>query len=871
MEHIPQVVDPRKAANFDSMPATHFIDERVVEGRIIDVSSLAPADRKIFLFSLFEKDFRSYHVLDCTATTPPPPEDVKAFLSLYEQTTTGRLVVFGLQALQSDSQNDVRYAIEQDELADCAAGKELVAIITEGSASDETIAVLNRRNCGVKWKKRATEACVKLSRFESIEQYTQPPGTGKTYTIEHKIATNAWGEDAVVARLDLDATKTSINDVCTRVMGPMANQRGLLYVHVSHDASVSMVNHVLDHLVFMGRLESESGLAVHVQDNWHLVVEFQQPPPPEQGHRVNNQWKLPDGSSDVTLLACHGLTVQGVLLEYQMKERLTYCLRFIRRCRTYRRFEMPDNDLTLAHMLLNGVPHLQDKTAAAMAVQLNGTCTHRQLTRALELITKRYLLHDDSALVNKQMFENKSVPSGEDELVCMCLESDVKQYIHPDIDSHFHLIISSWKFLQLHGQAQESVVEAVTAYQVSKFERWLLMKKDDAPSGEKPTCDTVRRLLQATNDEPLYRLIEFLSSELQVHPKEATSILQSKNYVLTSDFLRKLIQLNGHMSVRDPVILQGPSGTGKSYAINILSVLHCLPSPTPEVGHGRIPNIERVLRSWIKGDPSWKLLFPDSRPDVEDIVFNAGMVSVCSPTNNCLEVLKKKKQLEALEYVREAVKDMLGPLFSMSVDPEIVKAKQDDKAFAAAIKVLNEGPDQRKDRQLQCEEVAEKLRVISNKFKVLSGAFLCAEVLQTIKNAVRSSDVSQLTGSVTAAELHAILDQDLVRDAYVKWVAKACDKVGSANRAAFVLKLKQRIKDLLDKTPVYEVSRDFMAKLSDTTVSDDREAVAAEMCDIMRRLFDMKVRRASVDILMRYDMTPQKLFDQMRPMLEFAH
>eukprot|EP01059_Diplonema_ambulator_P003439 TRINITY_DN1311_c0_g1_i5.p1 TRINITY_DN1311_c0_g1~~TRINITY_DN1311_c0_g1_i5.p1 ORF type:complete len:3592 (+),score=1218.75 TRINITY_DN1311_c0_g1_i5:742-10776(+) len=843
--------DPLVALNYDPQEAKFGeLQSKTIEGNIVDTSRLPVADRRIFGLSLFKGDLLPYHVLDCCATTPP--EDVRAFIVFYKLMKKGRLVVFNLQELGPDIQNEVRKATEEE-----FRDKHLIALITGGTGTDETVDFVDSQACDVRWRKYAHARVAALKKFETITYFDQAPGTGKSLTIDSMVKEGKWG-DLTPTRLDLDSTTTTMEDVCSRLMAPLRASSGLLIINIGHDTEPSIVNRVLDGLAIFGRITSHSGLTVSTpKSGWHLVIEFQHPPPPQAGHKTNPQWRSPSGSSDITLLSCRGLATQGALLPYNISlvEHGEEAIEFIRDTVG----EYPEDNEKVLRMLALGVrEYPEDEAEAAEVDKALGGASARLMTRALTFLATQYKVYMKCA-EKKQNF----VSPGEKELctlVALSMRHEMKHFVNPSDPDHFHLKIhppSRPSMMQLSGNTSEELAKAAKA--------WREEVKRLSQSSRPQTSSVM-----SFEAQPLHKLIELLAEELPLKIGICSQTLSNKNYVLIPDFLQKLIQLFCHVQLHDPVVLQGPSGTGKSYTVHMLAELMQLPAPVISKAREGYVDVEADLFQFLRLNPAIRRLFPNNCSDQVGDRRNVMWVAECRfPSDKCKECLKilvDRGCLAGLQLVCRAVNDSLGPIINDDeTNPEIAEIKKSKAKFSKAVQlVLCEA--QKLEGTDRIEELSTDIIVIAKELSCIAGGFLTLQVTQCIESALLSSEMEELLGSAFKTIRQIINSQPKV-EAALSWARDAVGRAG-VNGAALMKLVREHMRNQIRNSPLLKPKPELVRVLAE---GDGPEGPSGEeLVDLITMYLEMERESASINILMRFGMTAETLFKEMRPTLERA-
>ena len=865
--------DVLAASNYDpAEPKWGLLQSKTITGNVVDVSRLSPSDRRVFGLSLFKGRLLPYHVLDCDANTPP--EDVRAFIVLYRLLPRGRLVLFNLQELGPDLQNEVtRTAAEPH------ADKQLIAIVTEGGRAAEPADPVDNAACDVRWRRWAHARVALLRRLDSITYFDQPTGTGKSHQIERMIREGRW-DGLTPTYLDLDSTKATTEAVCERLLAPLRAARGLLVVHVAHDASLPLVNKVLDGLAILGRISSPSGLTVVTPPSgWHLVVELQEGPPADPAAAPGQQqqqqaeypvWRKPGGGSDVTLLACRGLAEQGALAPYDtgVVERGAEALAFL----TQTLEGLPRDPETALRAVASGWGEERwpaDAEAQEEARrELAGVPAH-VLTRALRFAA-RVLPKGSGGGSGATCLAEKEMRR----LEALAMAHEMRHFVSPSHLDHFHLKVFEAgpsrrvTMAQLSGETPPAIQQAVDEWKqaVDKF------------SALSPG------VLRFEADTPLFKLTEVLTDELHVnYIKTCASKLAEKNYVLIPDFLQKLIQLNSRVELLDPVILQGPSGTGKSYAITMLADLLQLPSKGTRKGFA---DIAPVLITFLRNDPSIKKMFPNNVSDqvggVERVMWKA---EVTDTVKECLALLLEGKALAGLQLVATTLASSLGPRIkevaeglkkssasapstSPATPAAAAVAAEQERVFQQALDFII-GGDVLKVRPSDpsaCKEVHASIEQVTKGVMKIGGGVMNLQIQQCVEGCLRSGAMKELMGSDFAV-LQKMLTRKPRLEAALAWAKEAVRRAGS-NGAALVQLVRDHMTRQIKASPLLLPSPELLRALA---MGDGPSGPCGEeLSHVIDMYLQMQRKKSSLCILMRYYMTPEMLFAEMCPLLETA-
>eukprot|EP01063_Lacrimia_lanifica_P024720 TRINITY_DN3257_c0_g5_i1.p1 TRINITY_DN3257_c0_g5~~TRINITY_DN3257_c0_g5_i1.p1 ORF type:complete len:4036 (+),score=1131.78 TRINITY_DN3257_c0_g5_i1:660-12110(+) len=867
-----------QAVNYDhSAPRFGMVRSRIIRGSVVDVSKLPEVDKKIFAMSLFEGDLRPHHILECSPQTPA--EDVRAFLLLHQRMEQGRLLVLNVQHLPSDLLKEVHAEINRAAKSPIP-GKELIAMVTGGDGTDESMEVVDSTVCDVQWRKIALTHVLKLNHFQSITYFDQPSGTGKSFTIKKLIEQGTrWpGVSKKPTRLDINSSTASRDFVCRRLTKPFLDEEGLLYVHVGHDADPGLVNYILDSLIFLGHVQSYSGLLASIaKGKWHLVVEFQDPPEQEEGHFVNPPWRV-NGQSDVTVLGCRGLGEQGELLPFDTTAYpgLPEALHFVKQFAYGNRVQ--DEQKFIRTLALGIIDFPSDDDAAAVAAfdEALAAVNHRFIGRALQyLVAKHRLFMPPATGVARP---NAGPRVDRSALVAHAIVHEMNQFVNPYAPNHFHLCVERHNIkiayldqMRFEGAIPKGVDAALQHHLAT-------LAKDLKAMNISPVTKR--------NDEaPFHKLLAMLCSEVDVEVGDGLGALLGKNYVLIPHFLQKLVQVHSHIGLNDLVVLQGPSGTGKTYAVKILADLLLLNGPGTSVREG-CRNVMKQLSKWVRQNAAVKRNFPDNAPDIKMGESQYGLlwraqtdIKAWDNIEDCFQQLVDRDAMQPLDYVRVCLLDYLNPFLSdeegnpdiaelknpipkTKVQRDIDNAKRAGAEYVELLGILQNGAK-------EPEAVMGSLIGLTRHLSKVSAGFLASQMVRCMEGALRSSRMQQLAGGMYEGFL-VTLSRDRKMEKQLLWARNVLSKTAPYCQEQMARDLKAYLREELALSPLLDASPALHAKLAvngtaaEPTTGDELEAIIHEVATLQRS-------PATKFVLMRYDLaSAEELFAELRPTFERA-
>eukprot|EP01062_Namystynia_karyoxenos_P044452 TRINITY_DN3275_c0_g1_i3.p1 TRINITY_DN3275_c0_g1~~TRINITY_DN3275_c0_g1_i3.p1 ORF type:complete len:5465 (+),score=1200.30 TRINITY_DN3275_c0_g1_i3:125-16519(+) len=551
---------------------------------LFHISRMPPNHQRQFAESRLT-DLRAHFWLECKRTTTM--EQVDTFVRRFEVIPRGCMVVLHFQLLPTDAQKAFHSAAHHNSRL-----KRLFLFVTDekhaGGAVDKTLHITER---AAMEKDLCDRACIK-----SVHWHQGPTGCGKSSAINAAIHEHGRRP----ARVDLDAS-TSLDAVCRKLVEivPWGSGGGEgvgdLVLHVGHDADLELVNAVLDGLILFGALESPAGTtcAASALRGWTVHIELQE--------RCPRAW--PRGvANEISVLQMRKLATQHGPLSPEHpyprfridfvdpltspEPRLPPPLQApytvnspdppgtVDAIKALREWYKPDTG-----GWINGPTGEPCADALYQLLRMAGNTqpTPRQLEKAALYLTHRYrdmqknqFLRD---LYAQMQFDPATAQQGVRHLetfFARCLVHGLLQHLRQHGEADFHLCASKHTFLALRG---------------------------DLPAEIKAAADGFNFVIEHCADDrvPLYRLVNVLASELDAVPKLVADAMRQLNFILTPDILKKMLNLEQHIGEGVPMILEGPSGTGKTYAVRMRAALELLSRRHKH--NALLPNLAKFLQN----------------------------------------------------------------------------------------------------------------------------------------------------------------------------------------------------------------------------------------------------------------------------------
>ena len=883
--------DSRKINNFDATQRLNRygpISERTIEGNVVDVSRLSGPDARAFGLSLFSRDSLQPHfVLDCTQSTPP--EDVHNFIVRYKELSAGRLLVNNVQVLPADTQAEVRQAARE-----VNTHKELIALITEGSGVDESVEQVDYRCCDIQWKRWAHERVSKLRRFDSVTYFNQKSGSGKSFTIEKKIIAphRAANPHAPVVILDLDSTCT-LQGVCEQLLSPLRADCGLIVVNVAHDSNVKLVNTVLDSLVFFGKVSSPSGKTVVIPRNgWNMSVEVQECDDVNMKNIIN-------------ILSLDGIAIPGEVLPFRFSEidNSLEALQFLDKHTEGLKDVPPEEQL---RMICRGTPPpdirpmgltWDEDTAVTNAVtaeesqkraQLDAKpVSVRSMARVARLLATRFVKFASTfAYSDHEGVGVREVRS----LVAETMRHAAYQYIDPTIPDMFHLRVSDDPvptMMLLSGKVPQPIEKARDAVRGAIQNHMRAIYGGNIPYGVASNVELVD-----LEQKPLYSLVEVLATEMSVAEKATSSLLTEKGYVLISDFLQKMLQLSEHIELNDTSILQGPSGTGKSFCVSLLAALEQLSKR-----HG-FEGLSTTLVEFIRSQ-TVKELFPESMSDqvgdVPNVLWNAVNREDYQNVFDVLDAISDRPPqvaVRALDIIRKALLDLVGPMLSdPRLHPEVSQKMYETDDMLTACTILRSGCEisENASEDEYMMSVFQLKNVITNIVHALSRIGR-AYMTQTVVGCVEECIEREVYPAIIDDErLITMIKKEHLTTSLLEWARDVPIRCGE--RTFDVLKsIKQFCRSQLSLNRLLKPCAELKKFIETSDEALQPKAAPQKLRKGKPRKVQNKQPTTEIpniaqviewmlactradnfkSVLMSYDMTPDDLFQEVRPIFENA-
>eukprot|EP01062_Namystynia_karyoxenos_P043703 TRINITY_DN31_c0_g1_i2.p1 TRINITY_DN31_c0_g1~~TRINITY_DN31_c0_g1_i2.p1 ORF type:complete len:5462 (+),score=1414.36 TRINITY_DN31_c0_g1_i2:107-16387(+) len=550
-------------------------------GRLKDITRIAVSDRRPYALSLFRTaELRPQHWLECCRGTTL--EQVRTFCRRFEDLLSGRMGVLHFQELRTELQNMLRDAPPN------TADKQLLLFITADkgglcSRAERINALCPQRTEEIHKK------VVQMRRFRSVTYFGGAAGTGKTTTIALLVSESHIDAKNVV-RIHIHAT-TSVTDICRKLLAagpwgavPKPEEEGrALVIDVSHDADPVTVNTVLDELVLFGKLCTPSGLccSAAVWSGWDVYIELQE---------ASKSWQ-----ERINLLQVSGLVTDGrsLLMPFKLD------LADPRTGRPQHPGAVDAMPFIREHFEPAGgwQPSGGDANVAALTqlVRTSGAAaSHRNLARAAKFLAKCvpelqecpfFAFHEDAPAGDGHFVTKRDIGG----MLAKCTVHGLRQHLKPGGEDHLHMCTGVGGFnCMLFGGSAPADIE-----------------HDAARTGIKVT--RAQQGAAGGRSMPLYKLVDMLSAVSGVKSQKITQSLLGNNYILTTDFLSKMVQQLLRAALGDLCILQGPSGTGKTACTLQTASLE------PQSGNHPHNNLPRQLANFLRGE-DLKQHFRDGNP-----------------------------------------------------------------------------------------------------------------------------------------------------------------------------------------------------------------------------------------------------------------
>eukprot|EP01062_Namystynia_karyoxenos_P050607 TRINITY_DN3939_c0_g1_i5.p1 TRINITY_DN3939_c0_g1~~TRINITY_DN3939_c0_g1_i5.p1 ORF type:complete len:5854 (+),score=1586.94 TRINITY_DN3939_c0_g1_i5:129-17690(+) len=871
-----------------------------------DLSRIEAMQRKPYALSCFRPtELRAQHWLDCTPYTSL--EQVKTFARRFTGLHSGRMVVMHFQELSTEAQNVLRSRAAQNK-----KHKQLLLFVTNIEKASAAAGACVSVNPPVGEELNAIRRKVAaMQRFKSVTYFCSPSGTGKSTAINRSVASLRLDQPPV--RIDINAI-TTMDDVCAKLMekgpwgmpqGPGRQQSGALILHVGHDAAPDMVNSVLDGLILFGKLVSPSGhsCAASVWGDWHVYVEFQEPVADDEG--VTPSWQ-----DRVGLLQITGLGGEGQLVPFQLDLQDPFtgeplhpgAMEAVAFFRAHYsppggwRPHTGDHNVDALRQLISAIPRDPSDPASGGLEP-----TPRILARAARFLAKRHA--ELSMFAHYQHAQEKQQQHDVGSFWAKCKVHELGQYLQPSGTNHFHLCArNNYSCLQLGGRIPDDIAADMDRMGI---------KLSLAVQEETDVQGSIRPRKRAV---PLYRLVEMLSAELDVKSTVITDNLLRRGYILTPDFLRKMIQLWQRIELGDPIILEGPSGTGKTCCTEQLAALEPMSERHPHNGllaklesfiyksadlKGCFPegvenpasglNLEEVQRANIPGAlEECKEELAKCEADGRDkrIRNFLGAVLRCSPWASVHRVLDElsaaaadpaapiRDIARAVNQIRSALHHALSPHLDSdralrhSMEEKVreaaqrvpeVDARDNLEAHAALLRThVRESAEPAAVRK-----VVGVIKLLTLSLEKVHMSFLSSAVLRILGN--RVADVLCEVPGAEAGQMRETLLRDQKREAVAFWAGQVVEGMGEdAPRGIQIL--VDEMQRLLQAAPLAKPTPRFKELAQTLPAAADHRVLA----EIVLEFAKTESHSNHTTILMRFDMEPQELYKKMEPLLKRA-
>ena len=837
------------------LPYQHIQSSRVTQF-VVRLGSLKPVDQKIFIYTTFNptgpahKYLSSATYLECYAGISEM--EVYRFLSLYDTIRCGRMVISAPQKLSSELYGLVRSkaATSEKNFYEGKENKQLLVIVT-GPIDDETIPNLDAGVCDIRWRRSSCDQLVKFVRFQSVTFYDHPHGTGKTFALEAKrtaMLNLKKSEDQhhcpISFILDLDSTTTDTELICLRLLNPFCYKSGVLTINVACDTPKWLSHVVLDSLTLLGKLCSPSGVSVCTPTDWDLLVEF------EDGGDIQKD--------EYVLTSCRGLAERGKLLPFEITsngDAPEPVLQFLRGGREV----LPDNDLDILKMIASGVSEVPDTNNPDELEEFQRKISKRGTSRISNRILK-FLRKKWNTYITSKGFGEPDL----DRLVAQCMKHESTHLIYPELKDHFHLTTTDTIRtirIQLSGDMPPSIKLAIDSY-LEYITR--LTNNTQQPR---------HRSLEVSSAQPLHTLIAVLAEVIGIRTKICMKLLVDSGYILISGYLQKLIQIHTHITLRDPIILAGASGTGKTSAVNLLAQF--LQAPLGVAGASPLYS----LYHFIRHDSKLKNLFPNGISDMvddrENVLWHAECRFGYDAVIDCIKVLRKDENVVAIQVLCMSIADTIGPIIrNETSNPEIAVARSKSQDLREAIDiVLQTNRDDCGSCTTKAGVLKDALHLFTKEISKIGGGYLSQQLTACLEKSIRSEAMENLVGKMTSSLMCQILAKDHRKDSILEW---AGDAVGRSmtllpnNGKILTSLVREHIRSHIKEHPILLPSKKLLTMLA--TGDPGGHPSGDQLSSVIQEYLDNTVNTpVFVSVLVKYGMTASDLYDALEPTFIKAH
>ena len=619
-------------------------ENRTLKEPCMDASRLSAADRTLLCLSLLAgsdgtEPLCSDAYLRCTATTSLA--EVNVFIT--SCTTARRLsVIMAYDLLQHDPLHAVLHALKNASV--CG----LYAVATSGRVR-EGVPVLDAAACGVTWRKTISEVLISKSRFASIVYFMGGPQSGKSYSIERRVA------GGMVVKVHIhsgSALEELVESAQNGLWRAGVSGGGSVVVDVDHDADPNTVNAVLDGLIFFGCIRSHCSVAtLQPSRTWSLFVELH--------NTATHHWRTTSGSP-LTLLSCPGLAEQGHLLSFapSVVDGATEGFKFLRESLPE---VFPDDDEDLATRLAGvalctAMLNEEDPAAAEVSmVRRHRAALYlaqrvKQYTGGVELPTEA-TLPQRAVVAACLAFESCFYAVGEPaELRIVATKGVVQRVLlNPSENSSGHGVGEIVLHLPL------LVAAAIRGAAEERAENVANMRAEDRTCSWESDTSLICALL---TDLPPTSLVEVCADEMGVRADVVASCLSSLGFTLTPSRLALLIRVKDDLEFTGTSSLQGAPGSGKTLTLEVASALLAA-AAVGSAGDARLVVVDRFRRG-----ESFRHLCPSGESDVEAGLLTAYREKPFEQILRCLAILQRESRTQPLSAVAEGVVGFVVPLLS---------------------------------------------------------------------------------------------------------------------------------------------------------------------------------------------------------------
>ena len=316
-------------------------------------------------------------------------------------------------------------------------------------------------------------------------------------------------------------------------------------------------------------------------------------------------------------------------------------------------------------------------------------------------------------------------------------------------------------------------------------------------------------------------------------------------------------------------MLQGPSGTGKTFAVELLCDCMqqpCISNMADAKQRKGFTDLTSTFVKYFVRDPELKKLFPDNQSEVilsgRRVLWGASSRRDTESANNCIAQLVAEEAIDALNYIKDRLFDMVAPLLNGSEEVSQLHSKP-DSTFASHISIISNS-----STNVNSKEIGNALHSILDQLSTVGAGYLVTYLAHGTEAALKSDGLRDLLGYTPSVytDFIKILNKNYKLEAFKIW-AKEAFKNSRTNKLKFCSMVKRKLREEAEASALCQLDDDLLRELLD---GDNSMMTGEHLGDLICEVSQLHRQSAALSVLMRYDMTAKQLFNKLSPTLHRA-